>query len=58
MLVIICISLIASDIEHIPQESHNSKRYMQPSVHSSTIYNNQYRKQHTCPTAEEWIKKM
>ena len=26
---------------HIPTENHNSKRYMQPNVHRSTIYNSQ-----------------
>ena len=26
---------------HISRENHNSKRYIHPSVHCSTIYNNQ-----------------
>ena len=26
---------------HIPRENYNSKRYMHPSVHCSTIYNSQ-----------------
>ena len=26
---------------HIPRENHNSKRYMHPKVHYSTIYNSQ-----------------
>jgi len=27
---------------HIPRENCNSKRYIHPSVHQSTIYNSQY----------------
>ena len=34
-------------------ENTNSKRYMNPNVHSSIIYN----KQPKCPT-DEWIKRM
>ena len=37
---------------HISGENHNSKRYLHPSVHCSTIYNSQNME------AEEWIKKM
>ena len=47
--------------EHIPRENHNSKRYMYPNVHSSTIYNSQdtrTRKQPIYPSTDEWIKKL
>ena len=43
---------------HIPRENHNSKRYMHPNVHCSTIYNSRTWKQPKCPSTEEWIKKM
>ena len=42
---------------HIPRENHNSKRYMRPNVHFSTIYNSRTWKQPTCPSTDEWIKK-
>ena len=35
------------------QGNHNSKRYLHPSVHCSTIYSSQPE----CPSTEEWIKK-
>ena len=43
---------------HLSRENHNSKWYMHPNVHSSTIYNNQDMKQTQCPSTQEWIKKM
>ena len=41
---------------HISGENHNSKRYMHPKVHSSTIYNSQDMEQLKCPSTDEWIK--
>ena len=38
-------------------ENSNSKRYMHPNVHSSTIYNNQDMEA-MCQLTDEWIKKM
>ena len=43
---------------HLSRENHNSKRYMCPNVHFSTIYNSQDMEQPKCPSMEEWIKKM
>ena len=43
---------------HIFRENHNSKRYMHPNVHCSTIYNSQdMEATEECPSTEEWIKK-
>ena len=42
---------------HMPRENHNSKRYIHPRIHCSTVYNSQD-KQPKCPSAAEWIKKM
>ena len=39
-------------------ENSNSKRYMHPNVHSSTIYNRQDVEATKCPSRDEWIKKM
>ena len=39
-------------------KNSNSKRYMHPSVHSSTIYIAKIWKQPRCPSTEEWVKKM
>ena len=39
------------------KQNTNSKRYRQPSVHSSIMYNCQDLET-TCPLTEEWIKKM
>ena len=33
--------LSSSTTGHIPRENHNSKRYMHPNIHSSTIYHSQ-----------------
>ena len=38
------------------EKTLNSKRYMHPNVHSSTIYNSKTWKQPKCPSTEEWIK--
>ena len=40
------------------RENHNSKRYMHPNVHFSTIYNTRTWKQPKCPSTDEWINKM
>ena len=45
-------------ISSIPRANHNSKRYMHPDVHSSTIYNSQTWKQPRCPSVDEWIRKL
>ena len=37
-------------------KNSNSKRYMHPSVHCSTIYNSQTWKQPKYPWTDEWIK--
>ena len=39
---------------YISRENSHLKRYMQPSVHSSTIYNSEPK----CPLTDEWIRKM
>ena len=39
-------------------ENHNSKRYMHPNVHCSTIYNSQVMEATKCPLTDEWLKKM
>ena len=39
-------------------EKTNSKVYMHPNVHSSTIYKAKIWKQPKCPSTDEWIKKM
>ena len=48
---------INSSLEYTSKEnkSTNSKRYMHPSVHSSTIYNFKIWKQPKCPSTDEWI---
>ena len=38
---------------HIYEESSNSKRYMHPDVHSSTIYNSNL----SSPSTDKWTKK-
>ena len=40
------------------RENYNSKRYMHPNVHNSTIYNSQDLEATKCPSTDEWIKKM
>ena len=40
------------------KENHNLKRYMSPSVHCRSIYNNQDMEATECPLTEKWIKKM
>ena len=40
---------------HIDGENHNSKRYMHPDTHCSTIYSRTW-KQPKCPLTEESIK--
>ena len=43
----------------ISRQNYNSKRYMHPYVHSSTIHNSQdIWKQTKCTSTDEWIKKM
>ena len=44
----------------ISRKDRNSylKRYMNPTVHSSTVYNAKTWKQFKCPSKDEWIKKM
>ena len=39
-------------------QNYNSKRYMQPYVHSSTIHNSQHMEILKCPPTDEWVKKM
>ena len=41
----------------ISRGSHNSKRYMCPNIHYSTIYNSQDMEATKCPSTEEGIKK-
>ena len=43
---------------HISKESHNSKRYTHPYVHSSTIHNSQTWEQPECPLTDGGTKKM
>ena len=38
----------------MPGENHNSKRYMHPNIHCSTIYNTQ----DVEALMDEWVKKM
>ena len=38
-------------------ENYNWKRYMHPSVHSSTAYNGQDMEGPKCPSTDEWIKR-
>ena len=38
----------------MPGENHNSKRYMHPNIHCSTIYNSQ----DVEALMDEWVKKM
>ena len=54
-------------LRSIRPEKTNSKRYMNPSVHCSTIYNSQTWKQQIkcsnqktdkCPLTDKWIKKI
>ena len=40
------------------EENSNSKRYMHPVIHSSTIYNSQDMRQPSYPSTNEWIKKL
>ena len=44
--------------EHIYGQNYNSKRYMHPYVHSSTIHNSQDRKQLKHSLRDEWTKRM
>ena len=39
-------------------QNYNSKRYMNPYVHSSTIYNSQNMKTTKCLSTDEWVKKI
>uniref|UniRef100_A0A8D1HK04 Uncharacterized protein n=1 Tax=Sus scrofa TaxID=9823 RepID=A0A8D1HK04_PIG len=39
-------------------KSYNSKRYIHPDVHSSTIYTSKTWKNPKCPSTDEWEKKM
>ena len=41
---------------HISGENHNSKKYMHPNVHCSTIHNSKTWKQSNCPLVEELDK--
>ena len=41
----------------ISRGSHNSKRYMWPNIHYSTIYNSQDMEATKCPSTKEGIKK-
>ena len=41
---------------HKPRQNYNSKRYMYPYVHSSTVYSSQDMEQPKCPWRDEWIK--
>ena len=43
---------------HISRQNYNSKRYVHPYVHGSTIHNGQDMETTKCPSIEEWIKKM
>ena len=43
---------------HISEENHNSKRYMHPSGHCSTIYNSQDMEATKSPSKKEYIMKM
>ena len=46
---------------HTSRQNFNSKRYIHPYIHSSTIHNSTCHKtwkQPKCPSIEEWIKKM
>ena len=38
--------------------THNPKRNMHPSVHSSTVYNSQDMEATECPSTEEKVKEM
>ena len=40
------------------QRKHNSKTFMYPSVHGSTVSIIRTWKQPKCPSTEEWIKEM
>ena len=48
----------SSTPSHISRENHNSKWYMHPNVHFSTIYNSQDMKQRKWPSTDQWINKM
>ena len=43
---------------HILRENHNSKRHMNPNVHSSTSTTARTWKQAKYPATEQWIKKL
>ena len=42
---------------HISRENYNLKRYMHPSVHSSTMYNSQDMEANY-PSTDKWINKV
>ena len=44
--------------EHLSGQNYNSKRYMHPYVHHSTIHNSQDIETTRCPLTDEWIKKI
>ena len=44
--------------EYISRQNYNSKRYMHPNVHCSTIYKSQDMETPECPSTDKWIKKM
>jgi len=54
--------IIVRPSNHIPgyicRENHNSKRYMHPNVHSSTVYNRQYMEATHMSINRKLIKKM
>ena len=39
-------------------ENSNSKRYMHPYIHSSSIHNNRDMEKTQCPLTDEWMQKM
>ena len=43
---------------HIPGESHNSKGYMHPSIHSNTIHNSENMEKTKMSLTDDWMKKM
>jgi len=47
-----------SHSSHVSGRKHDSKRYMHPCIHSSTIPIAKTWNQPTCPSTEEWIKMM
>ena len=40
------------------KEKSNSKRYMHPSVHGSTVDNSQDKETTQCPSTDDWLKKI